>query len=220
VGDDTVMLGPIEEDMFVNLIGEDADIIGAFLPNHLSDLLKLPFGSHPPCGVGWKIKKDHLRLFVEQGSQFLTREAEVLLLLQMNGNGFSLDIVDEGFIDRKGGTGIDDLISRIAVSLLTKANGRLCAREDNNTFRSCLNSPCFAQMLRDSFAKRQNSLRIAVMGIVEINLSLDLFLDVLGHRKIRFSQIALDDLFPTILQPLDLWPYFERVLCIDESNIL
>jgi hypothetical protein len=72
VRDDTVMLGPIEENMFVNLIGEDADIIGAFLPNHLSDLLKLVLGSHPSCGVGWKVKKDHLRLFVEQGSQFLT----------------------------------------------------------------------------------------------------------------------------------------------------
>jgi len=138
----------------------------------------------------------------------------------MHGNGFSPDIMDEGFIDGKGGTRVDDLISWIAVSLLTKADRRLCTREDHNALRGCLNSPCLAQMLRNGFAKRQNSLRIAVMGIVEINLPLDLFLNVLGHRKIGFPEVALDDLFPLILQPLNLWPYFECILCIDESNVL
>jgi hypothetical protein len=220
MGDDAVMLGPIKEDMFVNLIGEDANIIGAFLPNHLGNFLQLAFRSHPSCGVGWEIEKDHLRFLVEQGRQFLTREAEVFLLLQMNRDGFSPNIIDEGFIDGKGGAGVDDLISRIAVSLLTKADRRLCTRENNNALRGCLNSPCLAQMLRNGFAKRQNSLMIAVRGIVEVDLSLDLFLDVLRHRKIGFPEVALDDLFPLILQPLNLWPYFECILCIDESNVL
>jgi len=133
----------------------------------------------------------------------------------MKGDGFCPYIVDEGFVDRKGGTGVNDLISWIAVSLLTKANGRLCTWEDNNTLRGRLNFPCLTQLLRNGFAKRENSLRIAVMGIVEINLSLDLFLDVLWHRKIGFPEIALDDLFPLILETLNLWTYLESTFCID-----
>jgi hypothetical protein len=187
MGDDAVMLVPIKEDVFIDLIGEDADIIGAFLLNHLSDLLKLAFGSHPSCGVRWEVEKDHLRLLVEKRRQFLTREAEVLLLLQMNGNRFSPDIVDERFVNRKGGAGIDDLISWITVNLLAKADRRLGAREDDNAFGSRIDSPCLAQVSRNGFAQRQNPLRIAVMGIVQINLFLDLLLDVLRNRKIRFT---------------------------------
>jgi hypothetical protein len=70
-------------------------------------------------------------------------------------------------------------------------------------------------MLRNGFAKRQNSLGIAVMGIVEINLSLDLFLDVLGDREIRFSQITFDDPFPLIFEESDLRSNLKGVLCID-----
>ena len=66
-GDDAVMLSPVEEDMFIDLIGEDADIIGAFLLNHLSDLLKLLFRSHTSCGVGWEVEEDHLRLLAQEG---------------------------------------------------------------------------------------------------------------------------------------------------------
>jgi hypothetical protein len=215
VGDDAVMLGPIEEDMFVNLIGEDADIIGAFLPNHLSDLLQLTFGSHPSCGVGWKVKKDHLRFFVKQGGQFLTREAEVLFFLQMKWNGFSPDIIDERFVNRKSGTGVNDLISWIAVSLLTKANGRLGTWEDDNALRSRLNPTCLAQLFCYGFAKRQYPLRIAIMGVVEVNLSLDLVLNVLGHGKIGLPEIAFDNLLPLVFEGPDLGSDLKGTFCID-----
>ena len=75
----------------------------------------------------------------------------------MDGNGFGPHIMDEGFIDRKGGAGIDDLISWITVSLLAKADGRLGPGKDNDSIRRRLNPPCLAQMLCDGLAEGQES---------------------------------------------------------------
>ncbi len=120
----------------------------------------------------------------------------------MDRNGFGPHISDEGFIDRKSRTGVDDLIPWITIGLLAQANGRLCTWKDNDPLRRRFNSPGLAQMLCNGFSKGKDSLGITIMGIIEVNLSLDLFLNESRNRKIGFSQIAFDHLFPLIFDAL------------------
>jgi len=133
----------------------------------------------------------------------------------MKWNGFSPYIVDERFVNRKSRAGIDDLIPWITVSLLTKADRRLCTGEDNNTLRSRLNSTCLAQLFCYGFAERQYPLGIAIMGVVEVNLSLDLLFNVLGHGKIGLPEVALDNLLPLVFEGPDLGSDLKGTLCID-----
>jgi hypothetical protein len=82
----------------------------------------------------------------------------------MDGDRDGAHIVDEGFINRKAGTGIDHLVSWIAVGLLTEADRRFGPGKDDNPLRRGLDSPRFTQVLCNSLSKGKDSLGITVMG--------------------------------------------------------
>jgi hypothetical protein len=75
-------------------------------------------------------------------------------------------------------------------------------------------------MLRDRLPERKDPLGIAVVGVVEVNLSFHLVFHELGEREVRFSQVALDDPFPLLLQLPDVRADLEGILGIDESDPL
>jgi len=138
----------------------------------------------------------------------------------MDRNGFSLDIMDKGLIDGKTWAGINDLISRITVGLLTETDRRFCTGKDNNSIRRCFKSTGFTKVLRNRFPERKGSLRITLMCIVQIKLPLHFFLNKFWNRKVRFSQITFDHFLPLFFDGPDLRPDLKGILRIDKSSPL
>jgi len=138
----------------------------------------------------------------------------------MDRNGFGPHIGDERFVDWKGGAGVDDLVSRITISLLAQSDGRFGAGKNDDPFRRGLDPPGLAQVLGNGLPERKDALGIAVVGIVQIDLALHLVLDMLRDGEIGFPQIAFDHLLPLIFEELDLGTHLESVLRINKSDSL
>ena len=205
----------IEEDVLIDLVGKDADIIAAPGADHPGDLLELFRGGDPSRRIGGKVEEDQLGSLRKDGRQFLAGKGKGVLLFQMDGDRRSAHIGDEGFIDGKTGAGIDHLVPRTAVGLLAKADGGLAPRKDDDALRLRPDPPRFASLSRDGRPEGRDPLGITVMGVIEVDLAFDLLLDESGDRKIRLTQIALDDLPSLRLQRTDIRSYLERILAVD-----
>jgi hypothetical protein len=138
----------------------------------------------------------------------------------MDRDGFGSHIGDEGFIDWKGGAGVNDLISGVTVGLLAQSDGRLGSGKDDDPLGRSLNPPGLTQVFGDGLPKRENALGVAIVGIIQVDLTLHLVLDMLRNGEIGFSQVALDHLLPLVFEELDLGAYLEGVLRINQSNSL
>jgi hypothetical protein len=58
------------------------------------------------------------------------------------------------------------------------------------------------------------------VGIIQVDLTLHLVLDMLWDGEIGFSEIAFDHLLSLIFERLDLGAYFEGVFRINQSDSL
>ena len=75
-------------------------------------------------------------------------------------------------------------------------------------------------MLGDRFPEGEDALRVAVVGVVEVDLPLHLVLDGLRDGKVRLAQVALDDPLALFLELADIRSDLEGVLGVDESDSL
>jgi len=130
-----------------------------------------------------------------------------------------LHVINEGFIDGKGRAGIDDLISWITISLLAKADRWLGPGKTTTRSGGRLNPPCFAEMLCDGLCGGARSL-VGRSSACCPNRSASWPPPWLccGTGKSGSPRLHLITLFPWSSSHLIWWPYFECVLCIDESN--
>jgi hypothetical protein len=75
-------------------------------------------------------------------------------------------------------------------------------------------------MFGNGLPKGENALGIAIVGVVQIDLTLHFILDMLRDGEIGFPKIAFDHLLPLIFEELDLGAYFEGILRINQSDSL
>ena len=180
---DAVVRGAVEKDVFVYLVGIDPNLTPAFLPDHIGDLLKLPERSDASRGIGGEVQNDQLGLSIEKGRYGLAGKGKAVFLPQVNRDGAGTYIRNKGFIDGETGAGIDDLVAGVTIDLLRQAYGRLCAGKYHDPVGSCSNAAGLAEMVRNRGPKGKQSLGIAIMSIVEVDLSLYLVLDKLRNGK-------------------------------------
>jgi hypothetical protein len=104
--------------------------------------------------------------------------------------------------------------------LLAEADGRLGAGEDHNTVWRSLDPASLAEVFGDRPPQGQDPLGIAVVGVVEVDLSLHLVFHELRDGEVWFSQVAFDDPLSLFLQLTDIRADLEGVLGINESDAL
>jgi hypothetical protein len=148
----------------------------------------------------------------------LSAERKALLFVQMKGNGRRTDEPRETLIDRKPGRRVDDLVARRGVDVLAETDGRFGSGKDDHLLRGDRDPSGFGELVGYGLAQTGHPLRIGVMGVAEIELSLDLFADVVGKLEIGFTDIAADDPMPSRLDLLNGGPNLESILGVDEPD--
>ena len=214
------MSASVKEDVLVDLVRVDPHVLPAAPQDNLGDALELFLGGDAARRVRGKTEVDQLGPLGEKRGQFLARQAEPLLLVQMNGLGDGPDVVDERLVDGKTRAGIDHLVPRVAVGLLGEADGRLGPGEDHHAVGRGGDPAGLTEVVGHRLAQRQDPLGVAVVGVVQVDLPLHLVLDDLRDREVRLAQVAFDHSLALLLEQTDVRPDLEGILGIDESDAL
>ena len=175
---------------------------------------------HAAGGIGWEIQNDDARPVADERREIATAETEICFLVQMKRHRLRAHIAGERFVNRKTGARINHFIARIAVGLLRQTNGRFAAGENDDAIRRDVDLACARHNACNRFAQRQNTLRIAIVRQIEIDLALDFIRDMPGQRKVRFAQIALDDFVTLQLELANLRPDAKRVFAADAASAI
>ena len=208
----------VEENVLVDFVREHPDVARCPIENHGGNVAELLRIRDATGRVRREVEVDQLRAIADQPREIIAGQREAGLLAEVQGSRCRVDIAGEALVDRKPRRRVDDLATGVDVGLLAEADRRFDAGEDDHPFRRCIDTASHRYLVRDRLPETENSLRVAVVRVVGVELPFDFLPDVVRELEVGLADVAADDAAPGRLDLLNGGADREGVLGVDQPH--